>query len=533
MESTGGIAAGTELGGYVVESRLGAGAMGSVYRATDGGGRAVALKVLHAHVDADTSAQGRERLRREAAALRRLDHPAVAAILDVELEGADAFIVTELVEGISLEDEIRDGGPLGPDDLLALAEELFEALTAVHAAGVVHRDLKPSNVLVTDEGPVLIDFGIAQGLDDARMTSSGLVMGTPGYLAPELLSGAEPGTESDWWGWAALLAFAATGRAPFGVRPVDAVLARARTGEADLDGLGARTYGALHAALRPEPAQRMRPEHVIRALRRAATDGDAAAPGRADDATQVVGGVVPLGPVDANDGQTRAVGVEPVGVVHADPEVPGYIRPRHRRRPWVAAILGVALVLLGGAAPGVAFAALAALVLLVRLVGVTGDALHTRRERRGVSRSDGWVVAVSSPYLVLRAVIGALGGLLVGLCAEILIIAGSWWLLEPGRVQVAIDQSTESLSVGGRNEDWVYVVVLCAATAVGALFAWFGPASRLTRVGARTVLATVARGPIGTTVVLLVVLAAAVAAAALLAAGGPIQWWPLGSEPGL
>ncbi|SDS17507.1 serine/threonine-protein kinase [Paraoerskovia marina] len=530
MDSTGGIAAGTELGGYRVESRLGAGAMGSVYRATDGGGRSVALKVLHSHVDADTSAQGRERLRREAAALRRLDHPAVAAILDVELEGADAFIVTELVEGISLEDEIRDGGPLGPDDLLALAEELAEALRAVHAAGVVHRDLKPSNVLVTDEGPVLIDFGIAHGLDDARMTSSGLVMGTPGYLAPELLSGSEPGTESDWWGWAALLAYAATGRAPFGVRPVEAVLARARTGDADLEGLGAHTYGALHAALRPEPSQRMRPDQVITALSRAADDGDRTP---AESATQVVGGVVPLGAVDANDGRTRAVGVDPVGVVQSEPEVPGYVRPQHRRRPWAAGIAGVALVLYAGSAPGVAFVVLAVLVVVLRLFGVFGDALHSRRERRGVSRSDGAMVALASPYLLLRTVVGALGGLLVGGCAAVLIVAASWWLLEPGRLQVSIDQSTESLSVGGRNEDWVYVVVLCLAMTVAVLFAWFGPASRLTRVGSRTVMAAVASGTVGTVIVLVVVLAAAVAAAVLLASGSPVEWWPLSEAPTL
>jgi len=177
-----GLEPGTEVGGYRIVSPLGAGAMGAVYRAVDGGGNVVAFKVLHAHVAAD--ADMRARLGREIAALRRVDHPAVAHLLDAEPDASDMFIVTELVDGPTLEAEIADGGPLGPTDLYELADQLADALVAVHAAGVIHRDLKPSNVLVTPDGPVLIDFGIAQSVDETRVTSAGFVVGTPGYLAP-------------------------------------------------------------------------------------------------------------------------------------------------------------------------------------------------------------------------------------------------------------------------------------------------------------------------------------------------------------
>lgn len=267
-----GLEPGTEVGGYRIVSPLGAGAMGAVYRAVDGDGNVVAFKVLHAHVAAD--ADMRARLGREIAALRRVDHPAVAHLLDAEPDASEMFIVTELVDGPTLEAEIADGGPLGPTDLYELADQLADALVAVHGAGVIHRDLKPSNVLISPEGPVLIDFGIAHGLEDARMTSVGFVMGTPGYLAPELIDRGDPSPASDWWGWAAMLVYAATGRAPFGVRPLDAVIARAHSGDPDTAGLGPITTAALRGALDANPARRWPAERVVEALRVAADRGD-------------------------------------------------------------------------------------------------------------------------------------------------------------------------------------------------------------------------------------------------------------------
>ncbi|GAA2726435.1 serine/threonine-protein kinase [Cellulomonas aerilata] len=263
MDSVG-LEPGSEVGGYRIVAPLGSGGMGTVYRAEDGGGSPVALKLLHPHVGADPAS--RERLRREVAALQRLRHPGVAAVLDAEADSTEAFLVTELVVGRSLEQHVREHGALAPAELVDLADGLRDALEAVHAAGVVHRDLKPGNVMLTDDGPVLIDFGIAQAAEDVRVTSTGFVVGTPGYLAPELLADGDPSAETDWWGWAAVLAFAATGRPPFGTRPLDAVIARTRAGDADLIGLGPVTAGALEGALDPEPARRTPPDEVVAAL---------------------------------------------------------------------------------------------------------------------------------------------------------------------------------------------------------------------------------------------------------------------------
>jgi len=261
-------AEGSEVGGYTIGRELGSGAMGTVYAAHDGAGNQLAIKFLRRELDAD--ADGRAVLEREVAALRRLKHPAVVRVIDAELDGADAFIVTELVDGVNLQTEIDERGPLDPLDLYELADQLAAALEAVHLAGVVHRDLKPSNVMITDHGPVLIDFGIAA--DPEATTRPDLVVGTPGYLDPELVLGATPTVGTDWWSWAAVLAFAATGRPPFGTVSVEDILARTRDGRADLVGLRPRTAQALAAALHPVSRTRWTPTEVIRELRR---DADA------------------------------------------------------------------------------------------------------------------------------------------------------------------------------------------------------------------------------------------------------------------
>src|SRR5665647_509350 len=245
-----------------------AGGMGTVYRARDGDGRVVALKLLHAHLGADPEA--RERLTREVDSLRRVRHPGVARVLDAEIDSSDAFVVTELVKGQDLAAHVRTRGPLPTDELAELADRLRAALVVVHRAGVLHRDLTPGNVMVTDDGPVLIDFGVAQAVEDARVTSTGLVAGTPGYLAPELLEGGQPSAAGDWWGWAALLVFAATGRPPFGRGTVVAQLNRARTGEVDLAGVDRRAAAALRSALAVDPWHRAAPEALVAELRGAA-----------------------------------------------------------------------------------------------------------------------------------------------------------------------------------------------------------------------------------------------------------------------
>lgn len=268
-----GLEPGTEIGGYRIVNQLGAGAMGVVYRALDGGGNLVAFKMLRSSViDAD---ELRERLIREAAALRKVKHPAVAAMLDVETDSDETFIVTELIDGPTLEEYVADHGPLDSHALVLLAQRLNDALDAVHAADVVHRDLKPNNVLMSSEGPVLIDFGIAHGMQDPRLTSTGLVVGTPGYLAPELINGLDPSAQTDQWGWAAVLLFAATGRAPFGYGGFEAVISRAMAGRPDVDGLDERIATALRGALAVKQENRWDPADVIAEIEDAAHNPDA------------------------------------------------------------------------------------------------------------------------------------------------------------------------------------------------------------------------------------------------------------------
>ncbi|MPV89687.1 serine/threonine-protein kinase [Georgenia ruanii] len=253
-----------EVGGYRLLRRLGSGGMGTVHEAVDADGRHVALKLLHPHISADP--QARKRLAREVSLLHRVREAGIARVLDAEVEDAEAFVVTELVEGPTLEEDVAADGPFSPSELSHLAHGLAEALRAIHAVGVVHRDFKPGNVMMSEHGPVVIDFGIAQVADDARLTQTGMVTGTPGYLDPEVIAGAEPSPTCDWWGWAAVLLFAATGRPPFGRGPTGAVLARVTTGQADTEGLEPVVAKALRGALDPQPGRRLGPDGVLAVL---------------------------------------------------------------------------------------------------------------------------------------------------------------------------------------------------------------------------------------------------------------------------
>ncbi|CAA9392549.1 MAG: putative serine/threonine protein kinase, partial [uncultured Quadrisphaera sp.] len=249
------------LGPYRLVHQVGGGGMGVVHLALDEQGRAVAVKVLRPHLAADP--QARARLAREADTLRLVRSPRVAEVLDTDPDAEPPYIVTEYVAAPPLDEHVADVGPLRGRDLVRLGLGLGEALSAIHRAGVVHRDLKPANVLVDEGEPVVIDFGIAQITDDVRLTSTGLVMGTPGYLSPEVIDGAPVSVVGDWWGWAATMVFAATGRPPFGTGPLDAVLTRVHRGAPDVAGVPEPFAGLLVAALAPDAAGRPAP----RALR--------------------------------------------------------------------------------------------------------------------------------------------------------------------------------------------------------------------------------------------------------------------------
>ncbi len=228
--------------------------MGVVHLAARPGGPRVALKVLRPHVVGDQEA--RARLAREVDTLSRVRSPRVAEVLDADPWGEVPFVVTRYVPGLSLQDQVRQEGTVRGDDLVHLGRCLAEALEAVHRVGVLHRDVKPSNVLMEGRNPVLIDFGLARLADDTRLTRVGWLLGTPGYLAPEILLGQDPEPASDVHSWGATVAYAATGRRPFGAGPDVAVMDRVRRGEHDLRGLDGPIRHVVLAALDPDPAAR-------------------------------------------------------------------------------------------------------------------------------------------------------------------------------------------------------------------------------------------------------------------------------------
>jgi predicted Ser/Thr protein kinase len=577
-----GVPPGTEIGGYHVLSPLGHGGMGAVYRAVDGAGTTVALKLLHPHLGADPDA--RERLRREVANLQRVRHPGVARVLDAEIDSAEAFIVTELVDGEDLTSRVRAEGPLAPSDLADLAEQLRSALVVVHAAGVLHRDITPGNVLVTDRGAVLIDFGIAQAADDSRVTSTGLVVGTPGYLSPELLEGGEPSAAGDWWGWAALLGFAATGRPPFGVRPLQAVLGRVLAGDADLEGLDRRTASALRQALALDPWRRGRPEQLVEELRLAADD----AAGRAGEVPGGVGataltqayqepvagsggpgpyaqvpayGQVPGLPAGAGYGAGDETGYDEAGYDQAgydeagydeagydeagydeagyDEEEDGaeleagYTPPEPRRRIGSVAALGAAFVAAGAVRPFVTLAVALVVAALCRAVGIGVEAVGRRRARRGERRGDPARTVAAAPWYLLRGALGAGAAAILAVCVLVLVGGVAWWLLDTGHWLVAPPAPGQRPGELGGNAAWVTAAVLAALTAVGLLMLWFGPMSDTTRVGARWVLGVVAPGWAGAAVVVVVGLVAAWLLVALVGSTQDTVWWPLPGAPDL
>ncbi|MEO3828188.1 serine/threonine-protein kinase [Actinomadura sp. B10D3] len=241
-----------EVGPYRLLARLGAGGMGQVYLGRSPGRRLVAVKVVHPHF-AD-NAMFRRRFTKEVAAARRIGGFYTAQVIDADPDADPPWLATEYIAGPSLQDAIDTNGALPEVSVAALGAGLAEGLLAVHDQNVIHRDLKPGNVLLAQDGPRIIDFGIARATD---ATSQSMTMvGTPGYMSPEQYQGRGVGPASDVFCLAAVLVFAATGRHPFGEGPPDALGYRVRHEEPDLTGVPASLLPLVAAGLEKDPDDR-------------------------------------------------------------------------------------------------------------------------------------------------------------------------------------------------------------------------------------------------------------------------------------
>ncbi|MEO3884079.1 glycoside hydrolase family 6 protein [Nonomuraea sp. B5E05] len=286
-----------QVGPYTLLGRLGEGGMGVVYLSRSPGGTQVAVKLIHARLDAH--AGFRRRFAREVAAAKRVARFCTAPVLDADVQGDLAYLVTEYVEGPSLDDVVRSSGPLKGSALDGLAASMAMALRAIHGAGVVHRDLKPSNVLLSQVGPKVIDFGIAQ-LADAEMSSA--IVGTPSYMSPEQVSGVTIGPPSDIFSWGCTVAFAAGGVPPFGSGSVPTVLLRIVNEPPDLRGLTGSLRDLVVASLVKNPAERPTAQDLMDGLSTSAVPGSGAS-GSGPSTTSGPGTPVPGGDVAGTGGE--------------------------------------------------------------------------------------------------------------------------------------------------------------------------------------------------------------------------------------
>jgi len=251
-----------EIAGYRVVSRLGAGGQGVVYLATAPSGERVAIKQLRFGPQDE---RARQQFAKEVAAARLVAPFCTAQVLDADLEGSAPYVVSEYIEGLSLQQRIERRGPMTGAGLQRLAIGTATALAAIHQAGVVHRDFKPANVMLAYDGPRVIDFGIARDLS-TETTVTSRVFGTPAYMAPEQLRAERVGPATDMFAWASVIAYAATGRAPFEAPHMVAVMHRISAEEPDLTGVPTELVGVLRQCLDKDPPGRPSAQQVLALL---------------------------------------------------------------------------------------------------------------------------------------------------------------------------------------------------------------------------------------------------------------------------
>ena len=407
------------VGPHRLLGRLGEGGMGTVYLAVSPDERAVAVKVLR-DTPLDGSETARRRFRQELDALRRVRGPHLVELLDADVEADLPYLVTRFVPGVRLDRHVEAEGPLEGEALRSLARGLADALATLHGQGVVHRDLTPGNVLLVDGAPQLIDLGLATvAAARTALTGTGMVVGTPGYLAPEQVTGTDVTPAVDVHAWGATVAYAGTGRPPYGTGRPEAVLYRIVHEDPDLDGLPGDLRAMVEAATDPDPARRPAATELLAEL---GGPSSAVTPTlhlpRDVDATTVLERHPEWAPAGDED--------------EAYDALPRVRRPAARRlQVVVTALLALAVVATAAlVAPVVAAAVTLLAVVLARAVTRSADRLALRRDRRGGRRRDPLLAVLGAPWHLLAALLDVVVSLpLLALVAGP--PAAAVWFLDP------------------------------------------------------------------------------------------------------
>jgi hypothetical protein len=510
------------VGEYTLLALLGEGGMGVVHLARKGDGPRVALKVLRPHIVGDDEA--RRRLAREVSSLERIRSRWIAEIVDADPWAPTPYVATRYVPGLSLHDHVPLEGPITGPDLYWFARCLAEGVASVHAVGVLHRDVKPSNVLLEGRTPILIDFGLARVADDPKLTHTGWLLGTPGYLAPEILYGDDATTASDVHSWAATVAFAGTGNPPFGRGPSVAIMDRVRRGEHDLGGLPDDLRAVVAAALHPDPERRPGLPEIIRRLGGDVASVPRPAPVEEDPFTLPLA----LAAHDEAAAPTRVTEGTPAAHAHTrvfpsevrdaydpdDPDdLPVDLEPVPMRESAAAVLRrGVSLTALalavGAATAAWPYWSVVVVLLaawLLRTCTLTVTAHGDRRRLRGARWYDVLLAPLSAPWYLVAAIPGAL-------------VLGLWSL------GIGIAGLLFCYAVGASTAATLFVAGVCLEVGL-----WVGPGSSHVRWPVRVVAHALARHTGRWAVVTVVVLAFAgfVGHQASMA----IDWSPFGRPP--
>jgi len=383
------------VGRYTLLSKLGEGGMGVVHLArNEDSGERVALKMLRPQIVGDD--EGRARLAREVSSLSRVRSRWVAGIVDSDPWGEVPFVATRYVPGLSLFEQVAQDGPVTGRDLHWLARCLAEGIAACHEVGVLHRDVKPSNVLMEGRTPILIDFGLARVADDPKITHTGWLLGTPGYLPTEILHGQDASPAGDVHSWAATVAYAATGRPPFGRGPSTAIMDRARRGEFDLSGVPGPLATVLASCLAPDPRARPSLSGVLDWLR----DPSGPLP-VGEEPTAVLPPDTRVEEAEPTDFDSWESG-EPAYSIPDEPAGAGAWARLRRGVLWLglAALCGLGF----GAFPWAAATVVVVLVWLVRAGSMAATDVAARRVARGRKWYDGPRLILGAPWDLVRSV---------------------------------------------------------------------------------------------------------------------------------